>query len=165
MFQRDSNQKPNLLFYSFSAITNSRSLINQQSRFGALDSLRFLFVLYIHLYHYFNYLSTAGLVTLKRILSTFPSTSLREDKYAWFRTTLPFEPIFIISGLIVGFNVHQARKRLFFLLPIQLLRLPGSSVASVCRDLRWLNSFHLCIANNDACSCLGVWHVLARPVS
>lgn len=112
MFQHDLIMKPNLFLYSFSAITNTRSLL-KHTRFAALDSLKFLFIIYIHLYNYYNYQSTIGFVTLKRIFTTYPAVSLRSDRYTWFRTALPFEPIFIISGLIVGFNIHQKLKDSF----------------------------------------------------
>ncbi|KPM07480.1 hypothetical protein QR98_0059740 [Sarcoptes scabiei] len=77
-------------------------------------SLKFLFMIYIHLYNYYNLQSTIGFVTLKRIFTTYPSVSMRNDRYTWFRTSLPFEPIFIISGLIIGFNIHQKIKTSFF---------------------------------------------------
>ncbi|KAI7685874.1 hypothetical protein SSS_06002 [Sarcoptes scabiei] len=113
MFQHDMIMKPNLFLYSFSAITNTRSLL-KHSRFSSLDSLKFLFMIYIHLYNYYNLQSTIGFVTLKRIFTTYPSVSMRNDRYTWFRTSLPFEPIFIISGLIIGFNIHQKIKTSFF---------------------------------------------------
>ncbi|XP_046909814.2 uncharacterized protein LOC124491224 isoform X3 [Dermatophagoides farinae] len=112
MFQHDLIMKPNLFLYSFSMITNSRSLL-KHSRFSSLDSMKFLFMIYIHLYNYFNLQSTIGFVSLKRIFTTYPALAMRSDRYTWFRTTLPFEPIFIISGLVVGFNIHQKLKGSF----------------------------------------------------
>jgi len=110
MFQRDIAYKPNPYLYSFSAITNTRALLKKQHHFAALDTIKFVLVLYIHLYHYYNYLSTVGLVTLKRIFTTYPVSGMRDDRYTWFRLTLPFDAIFIISGMIIAFSMQRKLK-------------------------------------------------------
>ena len=114
MFQRDVVHKPNLFLYSFSAVNNTRSLFrtsnSRTNHFAALDTIKFMFVVYIHLYHYYNYLATVGLVTLKRIFTTYPVTGFRDDRYTWFRLTLPFDAILVISGLIVAFSMQRKLK-------------------------------------------------------
>lgn len=107
MFQRDVAYKPNPYIYSFSMVTNTRALMKKGNHFAALDTIKFGLVVYIHLYNYYNYLSTVGLVTLKRIFSTYPITGFRDDRYTWFRLTLPFDAIFIISGMIIAFSMQR----------------------------------------------------------
>lgn len=107
MFQRDVAYKPNPYIYSFSMVTNTRALLKRGNHFAALDTIKFVLVVYIHLYNYYNYLSSVGLVTLKRIFSTYPVTSFRDDRYTWFRLTLPFDAIFVISGMIIAFSMQR----------------------------------------------------------
>ncbi|KAJ6224273.1 hypothetical protein RDWZM_002818 [Blomia tropicalis] len=110
MFQRDVAFKPNPFLYSFSAITNTRAVLRKHTSFAALDTIKFMMVIYIHLYNYYNNLSTVGLVTLKRIFTTYPATGMRDDRYTWFRLTLPFDAIFIISGMVIAFSMQRKLK-------------------------------------------------------
>jgi hypothetical protein len=76
----------NELLLSFSIIRNTRSLFASNKRFEALDTVRLLLIINVHIAHIYMYTATYGLVTLKKAISV-TSKLLSDNRYIFVRNT------------------------------------------------------------------------------
>jgi hypothetical protein len=86
--------KVNPYYYTFSLVTNTRSLLAKNNRFAALDTLRMFLILHFYVLHFYNTMASMGIVTLKRSLKTYPMLGLELDRYSTIRNSVFIDALF-----------------------------------------------------------------------
>ena len=81
---------------SFSLLKNMRKLLAKNERFGALDTIRLLMILHIHLGHIYQYASSIGLPALKRIFSDVMHKAFEDNSMVFARIPLPVDVLFTL---------------------------------------------------------------------
>lgn len=98
----DESIKVNPYYYTFSLVTNTRSLYDKNHKFAALDTIRLFLILHIYVLYFYNTLSTMGIINLKRSFATYPSHVLNLDRYSSLRNSLFVDVLFIMSGFLLA---------------------------------------------------------------
>jgi hypothetical protein len=97
---------------SFSIIENTKSLFAPNTRLAALDTIRLLLVIHVHIAHAYGFRLSAGTLTLKKIFSQFLPKVFNENIYFFIRTPLMVDFMFTLR-----FDLEKSfigRKREFF---------------------------------------------------
>jgi hypothetical protein len=129
------SKENNELLLSFSIIRNTRSLFASNNRFEALDTIRLLLIISVHIFHIYLFIATFGLVTLKKTISVTP-IFFYDNRYVFARNgqalmdscfTLRFKSIIFFKSQKKKFqkylNFQNFHKLIQFVYLAVLLRL------------------------------------------
>lgn len=81
---------------SFSIIKNTKSLFAPNTNFAALDTFRLLFILNVHIAHYYQYIATAGAITLKKGFAEVLQKAFTDNRYVFARSPLMVDALFTL---------------------------------------------------------------------
>ncbi len=84
------------LMFSFSLIKNPRSLFAPNTKFAALDTLRLILIIHVHVTHFYNYASTIGAINLKKLLTEVFQKMFNDNRYVFGRNPLMIDALFTL---------------------------------------------------------------------
>ena len=73
------------LFTSFSLIKNTKALFEKNKYFPALDTIRLLLILYVHLIHQYFIPVTRGIIGLKKLTREVLYKTMEDNRYVFLR--------------------------------------------------------------------------------
>ncbi len=86
----------NDVMLSFSIIRNTKSLFAPNINFAALDTFRLLLILNVHIAHYYQYIATAGAITLKKGFAEVLQKAFTDNRYVFARSPLMVDALFTL---------------------------------------------------------------------
>ncbi len=81
---------------SFSIIKNTKSLFAPNTRFAALDTLRLLLIINVHIAHTYGFTMSAGFLTLKKNFSEVLPKYFNDNIYFFIRSPLMIDSMFTL---------------------------------------------------------------------
>ncbi len=81
---------------SFSIIKNTKSLFAENTRFAALDTLRLLLIINVHISHAYGFRIAAGSITLKKNFSEVFPKYFSDNIYFFIRSPLMLDSMFTL---------------------------------------------------------------------
>lgn len=110
-FETKSTKTNNLLL-SFSILRNTRSLFEPNTRFAALDTIRLLLIINVHIAHYYSFTTLLGVMSLRKIYSEIVPRIFSYKRYILIRTPLMVEALFTLRFVLV--RIHRIERINFF---------------------------------------------------
>jgi hypothetical protein len=99
----------NNLMLSFSLIKNTRSLFAPNTKFAALDTLRLILIIHVHVTHFYNYASTIGAINLKKLLTEVFQKMFNDSRYVFGRSPLMIDALFTLRLVFNFFKQELSR--------------------------------------------------------
>ncbi len=84
------------LLTSFSILKNTKSLFAPNTRFAALDTIRLLLIINVHIAHAYGYTMFAGFLTLKKNFSEVLPKYFNDNTYFFIRSPLMIDSMFTL---------------------------------------------------------------------
>jgi len=92
------------LLLSFSLIRNTRSLFTANKRFEALDTIRLLLIINVHIAHIYAFTASLGLLTIKKTITEITPKILNDNRYVFARNSIIIDALFTIRFVSIKFN-------------------------------------------------------------
>jgi len=86
----------NDLWLSFSIIKNTRSIFVKNTKFAALDTIRLLVIINVHILHLYALTTLMGVVSLKKIFSEVIFKVYEDNKYIFVRNPIILDILFTL---------------------------------------------------------------------
>ena len=81
---------------SFSFLKNTKKLLAKNERFSALDTIRLLMIINIHLGHIYQLGCSVGIMAFKKIFSDVYHKALEDNSMVFARSPLPVDVVFTL---------------------------------------------------------------------
>lgn len=103
------------LFTAFSIIRNTQSLCAKNTRFSSLDTIRLLLIINVHISHIYQFTTSYGLLTLKKIFSEVMHKIYEDNRYVFARTPLMVDALFTLRFKIKNFCIFIIKNKIYFI--------------------------------------------------
>ena len=99
------------ILISFSLLKNLTKLFQKNDKFAALDTIRLLMILHVHLEHFFQMTATFGLSAVRQQFSDVFSKVFEDNAMVFARSPLPVDVLFTLSGFLLSYCLLRRLDR------------------------------------------------------